>query len=131
MLKTHFFVLLRYIAIVGNILFFFIWVFFNNGNEGFNGNFLQKASSIVLTLLLVINSLIFFKINKFSYYYFVKYAIIASNIVFILWVLLNGINEGFRGTLTEKFIYIGLMGLLAFDSILHLSLANEVMQNSD
>jgi len=43
---------------------------------------------------------------------------IAGNIIFILWILYNGINEGFVGTLPEKVSYIGLMGLLAVNSIL-------------
>ena len=47
-----------------------------------------------------------------------KYAAIAGNIIFILWILFNGINEGFKGTLVEKFSYAGLIGLLAINSIL-------------
>ena len=42
---------------------------------------------------------------------------IAGNILFILWILYNGINEGFKATLLEKVFYIGLMGLLAINSI--------------
>ena len=43
---------------------------------------------------------------------------VAGNIIFILWILYNGINEGFVGTLPEKISYIGLMGLLAVNTIL-------------
>ncbi|MBS1537025.1 MAG: hypothetical protein JST20_04685, partial [Bacteroidetes bacterium] len=43
---------------------------------------------------------------------------IAGNIIFILWILINGINEGFQGTLLEKISYISLMGLLAVNSFL-------------
>ena len=43
---------------------------------------------------------------------------IAGNIIFILWILYNGINEGFVGTIPEIISYIGLMGLLAINSLL-------------
>ena len=42
----------------------------------------------------------------------------AGNIIFILWILYNGINEGFQGTLPEKISYISLIGLLAINSFL-------------
>jgi len=38
---------------------------------------------------------------------------VVGNIVFILWILLNGINEEFSGTILEKVSYIGLLILLA------------------
>jgi hypothetical protein len=40
-------------------------------------------------------------------------AAIAGNVVFVLWILFNGINEGFKGTRVEKVSFITLMGLLA------------------
>lgn len=43
---------------------------------------------------------------------------ISGNILFILWVLYNGINEDFAGTMFERISYIGLMGLLATNAIL-------------
>jgi len=43
---------------------------------------------------------------------------VAGNMVFILWILYNGINEGFKGTLVEIGSYIGLMGLLAINTLL-------------
>jgi hypothetical protein len=43
---------------------------------------------------------------------------VAGNLVFILWILYNGINENFQGTLLEKISYITLMALLAVNSIL-------------
>ena len=43
---------------------------------------------------------------------------VAGNAVFVLWVLVNGINEGFVGSLVEKASYIGLIGLLAINSFL-------------
>lgn len=45
-----------------------------------------------------------------------RYATITGNIIFILWILYNGISEGFVGTLLEKLSYIGLMGLLGVNS---------------
>jgi hypothetical protein len=45
----------------------------------------------------------------------------AGNIMFILWILYNGINENFQAKLLEKISYIGLMGLLAVNSFLLLS----------
>ena len=41
-----------------------------------------------------------------------RYGAIGGNVLFILWVSYNAIDEGFRGTLPEKFSYVGLMGLL-------------------
>jgi hypothetical protein len=47
-----------------------------------------------------------------------KYLAITGNIILVLWILYNGINEGFVGTTLEKLSYIGLMGLLTLNSIL-------------
>ncbi len=47
-----------------------------------------------------------------------RYIAVVGNIVFILWILFNGINEGFSGTMYEKASYIGLLILLALNSIL-------------
>lgn len=62
--------------------------------------------------------------------FFLRYAAIAGNVVFILWILFNGINEGFKGTLPEKISYISLIALLAVNSFLLLNKANKVMQQS-
>jgi hypothetical protein len=43
---------------------------------------------------------------------------IFGNVSLILWILYNGISEGFVGTALEKISYIFLMLLLAFNSIL-------------
>jgi len=43
---------------------------------------------------------------------------IAGNILFVLWILYNGINESFQGTTIEKISYITLMGLLAVNALL-------------
>ena len=45
-------------------------------------------------------------------------ASIFGNFLFFLWILFNGINEGFRGTVVEKLSYISLMGLLAVNAVL-------------
>lgn len=42
----------------------------------------------------------------------VTWATVAGNLLFVLWVLANGINEGFRGTWPERISYVALMGLL-------------------
>jgi len=47
-----------------------------------------------------------------------KYLAIAGNFVFILWVTFNGIDEGFRGTVYQKFSYIGLLTLLTLNIVL-------------
>ncbi|BAU53301.1 hypothetical protein [Mucilaginibacter gotjawali] len=47
-----------------------------------------------------------------------RYAAVCGNIVFVLWILFNAMDEGFRGTLPEKLSAIGLIGLLAVNSLL-------------
>jgi hypothetical protein len=47
-----------------------------------------------------------------------SWAAIAGNILFVLWILYNGINENFQGTTIEKISYITLMGLLAVNAFL-------------
>jgi hypothetical protein len=47
-----------------------------------------------------------------------KFAALAGNILFILWMTYNGIDEGFSGTIYQKLSYIGLTGLLIVDSVL-------------
>jgi hypothetical protein len=46
------------------------------------------------------------------------WAALAGNILFMLWITYNAISEHFRGTIYQKLSYIGLMGLLAINSIL-------------
>ena len=43
---------------------------------------------------------------------------IAGNILFVLWILYNGINESFQGTTIKKISYITLMGLLSVNALL-------------
>ena len=47
-----------------------------------------------------------------------SWLVIAANVLFVLWILYNGISEGFRGTRVEQFSYLALMGLLAANAIL-------------
>ncbi len=53
-----------------------------------------------------------------SFYKPFKYLAIAGNVLFILWVTYNGIDEGFSGTLVQKMSYVGLMLLLALNTVL-------------
>ena len=43
---------------------------------------------------------------------------IAGNVLFVLWILYNGINEGFKGTLPEIISYIALVILLGMNTVL-------------
>jgi hypothetical protein len=56
--------------------------------------------------------------KNISLYHLFKYVAIPGNVLFILWVTYNGIDEGFRGTLVQKASYVGLMLLLALNTIL-------------
>ncbi|MGI8950904.1 MAG: hypothetical protein ACR2FN_04885 [Chitinophagaceae bacterium] len=50
-----------------------------------------------------------------------RYSAIIGNIIFLLWGLFNAIDEGFKGTLPEKFSYVGLSVLLIINSFLLLN----------
>ncbi len=45
-------------------------------------------------------------------------AVIAGNILFLLWILYNGINENFQGTMVEKLAYVSLAILLSVNAFL-------------
>jgi len=47
-----------------------------------------------------------------------RYAAILGNILYILWILYNGLNEGFSGTMVEMVSYIGLILLLGVNVLL-------------
>ena len=47
-----------------------------------------------------------------------SFAAVAGNILFVLWILYNGINASFQGTLGEKMFYITIMGLLVINAFL-------------
>jgi hypothetical protein len=54
---------------------------------------------------------------------------IAGNILFVLWILYNGINENFQGTTIEKISYVTLMGLLTVNAFLLIQ--NRLHQNKN
>ena len=56
--------------------------------------------------------------KNISLYTLFKYLAIAGNVLFILLVTYNGIDEGFSGTTLEKMSYVGLMVLLAPNTVL-------------
>ena len=56
--------------------------------------------------------------NNSMLYDFFRFTSIAGNFIFVLWILYNGINEGFQGTIYEIISYIGLLGLLLTNAIL-------------
>jgi len=45
-----------------------------------------------------------------------RYAAIAGNILFVLWISFNAMDDGFKGTLVEKACGITLIMLLATNS---------------
>jgi hypothetical protein len=47
-----------------------------------------------------------------------KYLAVTGNILFILWLLYNGIDEGFRASAYQLMSYIGLTLLLLLNSVL-------------
>ncbi|MDR3575784.1 MAG: hypothetical protein P4L50_18135 [Anaerolineaceae bacterium] len=47
-----------------------------------------------------------------------KFAAILGNILFILWISYNAIDEGFRGTIYQVISGIGIILLLALNSVL-------------
>jgi hypothetical protein len=62
--------------------------------------------------------------KNISLYSLLKYLAIAGNVLFILWVTYNGIDEGFSGTIFQKMSYVGLMLLLALNTVLILRKGN-------
>ena len=53
-----------------------------------------------------------------SMYRPLSFIAITGNILFVLWILRNGINEGFRETPLEVVSYISLMILLLLNAFL-------------
>ena len=47
-----------------------------------------------------------------------RYVAIVGNALFILWIVRNGIDEGFRGTPPEIASFVGLVLLLTLNSVL-------------
>jgi hypothetical protein len=59
-----------------------------------------------------------------------RYAAICGNILFVLWILFNAMDEGFRGTLPEKLSAIGMIGLLTVNCFLLLRKPSQKKLNS-
>ena len=126
MRKKQFILLLKYVAIVGNIVLL-LWFSFTRINEEFKGSIYQKISSVGLIGLLATNIFLLFMRNKQSIS-FLRYAAIVGNFLFILWILFNGIREGFKAPLTENFHYVAVMGLLAINTVLLFSRTQQAAQ---
>jgi len=47
-----------------------------------------------------------------------RYLVIAGNVVFILWIIRNGMEAGFRGSPVEVVSWVGLIALLALNAVL-------------
>ena len=48
-----------------------------------------------------------------------RYLAIAGNIIFVLWILYNGIDEGFQATApSQMLLYIGMMIILSLNAAL-------------
>ena len=47
-----------------------------------------------------------------------RYAALAGNILFVLWIAFNAMDEGFKGTLIQKLSGLVLICLLILNSIL-------------
>ncbi len=45
----------------------------------------------------------------------IRYAAIAGNTLFFLWILYNGVNEGFNARPLEKFVLTSLLLLLVLN----------------
>ena len=51
-------------------------------------------------------------------YNLLRYIAIGGNIIYILWILRNGIGEGFSGTIVQIVSYIGLIFLLILNIVI-------------
>ena len=94
--------------------------------------FIKKISTIVLLGLLAANSFLIIgrtSQNMIELIQLVRYAVICGNVLIVLWMLFNGIHEGFKATLAEKIIYLSMFVLLAINSLLLFS--NKIQQTAD
>jgi hypothetical protein len=55
---------------------------------------------------------------KNQFFSLIRPIVITGNLMFLFWILYNGVSEGFAGTRVEKVSYIALMMLLAANCIL-------------
>ena len=47
-----------------------------------------------------------------------RYAAVAGNVVYLLWIIRNGIEQGFRGRPVEVVSWVGLLVLLILNAAL-------------
>ena len=48
----------------------------------------------------------------------IRYFVIAGNVVFVLWIIRNGMEAGFRGRPVEVASWVGLIVLLVLNAVL-------------
>ena len=70
------------------------------------------------------------KLNEFfntqpKVFIILRFIILFGNFIFILWIIRNGINEGFKATIVEKVSISGLLLLLLLNSIIIYSIGNK------
>jgi hypothetical protein len=53
-----------------------------------------------------------------SFYTLLTYLAVAGNILFVLWLLFNGMDEGWKATPYQIMSYLGLTFLLALNTYL-------------
>jgi hypothetical protein len=53
-------------------------------------------------------------------YHLFRFIAITGNVLYFLWILYNGINEGFKATPIEFVSYLGLLLLLILNTFLFL-----------
>ncbi len=111
---------IKYLAVAGNIIFILFILYKGGIDKGFNGTIYQKISTIILLGLLAANSLFLISgasPNMNELIQLVRYAVICGNVFIVLWMLFNGIHEGFKASAVEKFIYLSMFVLLAINSM--------------
>ena len=50
-----------------------------------------------------------------------KAGAVCGNAIFIFWGMYNGMNEGFNGTVVERYSFLGLISLLSMNCFLLLA----------
>ena len=50
-----------------------------------------------------------------------KSMVICGNTIFIFWGMFNGVNEGFNGTIAERYAFLGLISLLSLNCFMLLA----------
>jgi hypothetical protein len=79
---------------------------------------LSPTGSCVLDNTRISSTLEVRRMKKNAIYNLFKYAAVAGNVLFVLWMLSNGIDEGFKGTIYQILSYIGLTLLLTLNTVL-------------